>query len=162
MGPPYLTVMGSTHLCSQYTSLLLLPFIPFSYPLTHTPTTYPPSLPSLPSTHLPTLPPSLPSTHLPTLPSLPLANPPTHPPSLPLTHPPFHSLTHPSSLPSTHQTAHPPSSLVPRPPRPVFVACSTKSRGRPGQIYHVIRAAADVMFSLLTYGFVLSPSLFFP
>ena len=53
-------------------------------------------------------------------------------------------------------------SLVPRPPRPAFVACSTKSGGRPGQIYHVMRAAADVMFSLLTSGFVLSPSLFFP
>ena len=46
-------------------------------------------------------------------------------------------------------------SLVPRPPRPAFVACSTKSGGRPGQTYHV-------MFSLLTSGFVLSPSLFFP
>ena len=28
-------------------------------------------------------------------------------------------------------------SLVPRPPRPAFVACSTKSRGRPGWTYHV-------------------------
>jgi len=53
-------------------------------------------------------------------------------------------------------------SLVPRPPRPTFVACSTKSGGRPGRIYHVMRATADVMFSLLTSGFVLSPSLFFP
>jgi len=53
-------------------------------------------------------------------------------------------------------------SLVPRPPRPAFVACSTKSGGRPGRIYHVMRAAADVMLSLLTSGFVLSPSLFFP
>jgi len=53
-------------------------------------------------------------------------------------------------------------SLVPRPPRPAFVACSTKSGGRPGRIYHVMRAAADVMFSLLTSGLVLSPSLFFP
>jgi len=53
-------------------------------------------------------------------------------------------------------------SLVPRPPRPAFVTCSTKSGGRPGWIYHVMRAAADVMFSLLMSGFVLSPSLFFP
>ena len=29
---------------------------------------------------------------------------------------------------------------------PAFVACSTKSGGRPGRIYHVIRAAADVMY----------------
>jgi len=28
------------------------------------------------------------------------------------------------------------ASLVPRPPRPAFVACSTKSGGRPGRIYH--------------------------
>ena len=37
-----------------------------------------------------------------------------------------------------------------------------KAGRRPGRIYHVMRAAADVMFSLLTSGFVLSPSLFFP
>ena len=37
-----------------------------------------------------------------------------------------------------------------------------KAGGRPGQIYHMIRAAADDMFNLLTSGFVLSPSLFFP
>jgi len=37
-----------------------------------------------------------------------------------------------------------------------------KSGGRPGWTYHVMRAAADVMFSLLTSGLVLSPSLFFP
>ena len=37
-------------------------------------------------------------------------------------------------------------SLVPRPPRPAFVACSTKSGKRPGQIYHVMRAAADVTY----------------
>jgi len=36
-----------------------------------------------------------------------------------------------------------------------------KAGGRTGQIYHVMRTAADVMFSLLTSGFVLSP-LFFP
>jgi len=53
-------------------------------------------------------------------------------------------------------------SLVPRPPRPAFVACSTKSGGRPGQTYHVMHAAADVMLSLLTSVLVLSPSLFFP
>ena len=53
-------------------------------------------------------------------------------------------------------------SLVPRPPRPAFVACSMKSGGRPGRIYHVMHAAADVMFSLLMSGFVLSPSLVFP
>jgi len=37
-----------------------------------------------------------------------------------------------------------------------------KAGGRPGRIYHVMRAAADVMFSQLTSGFVLSLSLFFP
>jgi len=37
-----------------------------------------------------------------------------------------------------------------------------KAGGRPGQIYHVMCAAADVTFCLLTSGFVLSPSLFFP
>jgi len=54
------------------------------------------------------------------------------------------------------------SSLVPRPPCSAFVACSMKSGGRPGRIYHMMCAVADVMFSLLTSGFVLSPSLFFP
>ena len=48
------------------------------------------------------------------------------------------------------------------PPRPAFVACSTKSGVRPGRIYHMMRVAADVTFILLTSGFVLSPSLFFP
>jgi len=38
------------------------------------------------------------------------------------------------------------SSLVPRPPRPAFVACSTKSGGRPGRIYQVMRATADIMY----------------
>ena len=37
-----------------------------------------------------------------------------------------------------------------------------KVGGRPGHIYHIMRATADVSFSLLTSGFVLSPSLFFP
>jgi len=37
-----------------------------------------------------------------------------------------------------------------------------KAGGRPGRIYHMMHAAADVMFSLLTSGFVLSPSLFLP
>ena len=37
-------------------------------------------------------------------------------------------------------------SLVPRPPRPAFVACNTKSGGRPGRTYHVMRAAADVTY----------------
>jgi len=37
-----------------------------------------------------------------------------------------------------------------------------KAEGRPGLIYHVMRAAADVTFSLLTPGFALSPSIFFP
>ena len=37
-------------------------------------------------------------------------------------------------------------SLVPRPPRPAFVACSMKSGGRPGQTYQVMRAAADVTY----------------
>jgi len=36
------------------------------------------------------------------------------------------------------------SSLVSRPLRPAFAACSTKSGGRPGWIYHVMRAVADV------------------
>ena len=40
-------------------------------------------------------------------------------------------------------------SLVPRPPRPAFVACSTKSGGRPGRSRHVIRAAIDVTASWL-------------
>jgi len=31
-------------------------------------------------------------------------------------------------------------------PSPTFVSCSTKSGGRPGRTYHVMRAAADVMF----------------
>jgi len=53
------------------------------------------------------------------------------------------------------------ASLVPRPPRPAFVTCS-KKRGKAWTDYHVMHAAADVMFSLLMYGFVLSPSLFFP
>ena len=38
------------------------------------------------------------------------------------------------------------TSLVPRPPRPAFVACSTKSGGRPGRIYHMMRATADVTY----------------
>ena len=37
-------------------------------------------------------------------------------------------------------------SLVSRPPRPAFVACSTKSGGKPGRIYHVMRAVADVTY----------------
>ena len=37
-----------------------------------------------------------------------------------------------------------------------------KAGRRPGQTYPMMRAAADVTFSLLTSGFVLSPSLFFP
>ena len=54
-------------------------------------------------------------------------------------------------------------SLFPRPPRPAFVTCSTKSGGRPGWTYHVMRAAADVTCHvMLMSGFVLSPSLFFP
>ena len=57
---------------------------------------------------------------------------------------------------------HNSASLVPRPPCLAFVTCSTKSGGRPGWIYHVMHADADVTFSLLTSGFVLSPSLFFP
>ena len=35
-------------------------------------------------------------------------------------------------------------SLVPRPPRPAFVACSMKSGGRPGQTYHMMRATAEL------------------
>ena len=37
-----------------------------------------------------------------------------------------------------------------------------KAGGRPGRIYQVMRAAADVTFSLLTSGFVLSPSFTLP
>jgi len=37
-----------------------------------------------------------------------------------------------------------------------------KAGGRPGWIYHVMRAAADIMFSLFTSGLVLPLSLFFP
>jgi len=33
---------------------------------------------------------------------------------------------------------------------------------RLGRIYHVMRAAADFTYCLLTSGFVISPSLFFP
>ena len=51
-------------------------------------------------------------------------------------------------------------SLVHRPPRPAFVACSTKSRpvagGRPGRFRHVIRAAADVTDSVTVFN-LLSP-----
>ena len=36
------------------------------------------------------------------------------------------------------------ASLVPRPPRPAFVACSMKSGGRPGQTYHMMRATAEL------------------
>ena len=36
-----------------------------------------------------------------------------------------------------------------------------KVGGRPGWIYHMMHATADVTFSLLISGFVLSPSLFF-
>jgi len=42
------------------------------------------------------------------------------------------------------------------------LAVRKAGEGRPGRTYHVMRAAADVMFRLLTSGFVLSPSLFFP
>jgi len=37
-----------------------------------------------------------------------------------------------------------------------------KSGRRPGRIYHMMHATTDVMFSLLTSGFFLSPSFFFP
>ena len=37
-----------------------------------------------------------------------------------------------------------------------------KVGGRPGRIYHMMRTAADITFSLLTSGFVLSLSVFFP
>jgi len=49
------------------------------------------------------------------------------------------------------------ASIVPRPPRPAFIACSTKI----GWIYHMMRATAASP-SVFTSGFVLSPSLFFP
>ena len=62
----------------------------------------------------------------------------------------IHTHTH------THTHTH---SLVPRPLRPAFVAYGMKSRGRPGRIYHMMRATADVTLSLLTSGLVLSPSL---
>ena len=43
-------------------------------------------------------------------------------------------------------------SLVPGPPCPAFVACSTKSRGgRPGRTYHVMCAAADVTWARLSF-----------
>ena len=35
-------------------------------------------------------------------------------------------------------------SLVPRSPCQAFVTLNTKGGGRPGRIYHVMRAAADV------------------
>ena len=53
-------------------------------------------------------------------------------------------------------------SLVPRPPCPALSLAVRKAGGRPGRIYHIMRAIVDVTFSLLTSGFVLSPSLFFP
>jgi len=40
----------------------------------------------------------------------------------------------------------PQCSLVPRPPCPTFVTCSTKSGGRPERIYHMMHAAADVTY----------------
>ena len=42
------------------------------------------------------------------------------------------------------------TSLVPRPPRPAFVTCSTKNGGRPGRIYHVMRASADFTYARLS------------
>ena len=36
-------------------------------------------------------------------------------------------------------------SLVPSPPRPAFVTRSMKSGERPGRIYHVMHAAAEVI-----------------
>ena len=47
-------------------------------------------------------------------------------------------------------------------PSSMISACSMKSGGKAGRIYHVMRATIDVVFSLLTSGFVLSLSLFFP
>jgi len=38
------------------------------------------------------------------------------------------------------------NSLVPRPPRLAFVACSMKSREQPGRTYHVMRAAAHATY----------------
>ena len=35
---------------------------------------------------------------------------------------------------------------IPRLPHSPFVACSMKSGGRPGRIYHMMRAAADVLY----------------
>jgi len=37
-------------------------------------------------------------------------------------------------------------SLVFRPPSPAFVACSTKSGRRPGQIYHVMCVMTNVTY----------------
>ena len=52
------------------------------------------------------------------------------------------------------------SSLVPRPHAQLLSLAVRKVRRRPGRIYHMMRAAADVTFSLLISGSVLSP--FFP
>jgi len=77
--------------------------------------------------------------------------------------PPVLGVNNPSSCQTTLSGVKPKGStwsscsLVPRPPRPAFITCSTKSGGRPGRTYHVMRATADVMFSLLMSGFVLSP-----
>ena len=56
-----------------------------------------------------------------------------------------HIQRHTHTTLSTHYT----HSLVPRPPHPAFVPCSTKSGGRPGRSRHVIHTTIDIMASLL-------------
>jgi len=50
------------------------------------------------------------------------------------------------------------ASLVPRPPCPALSLAVRKAGGRPGRIYHVMRAAADVTFSLHAHIWVCSLS----
>jgi len=62
----------------------------------------------------------------------------------------------------SHEYTHILGSLVPRPHAQLLSLAVQKVGGRPRWIYHVMRAAADITFGLLTSGLVLSPSLFFP
>jgi len=69
-----------------------------------------------------------------------------------------HSLAPPMKMWMTHTSL----ALFPGLHAQLLSLAVRKAGGRPGRIYHVMCAAADVTISLLTSGFVLSPSLFFP
>ena len=62
--------------------------------------------------------------------------------------PPFKTLAWIASFPGLHAQ--------------LLLLAVQKVGGRPGRIYHVMYDAADITFSLLTSGLVLSLSLFFP